>query len=97
MAFALASSIIEEHPELSAEQQIKIAMRRCIARVPDQDEIKPLLELYDIERKRFSTGNAGETFLKSINSAEKSKFSPEMAALTVIANVLLNLDETINY
>ena len=97
MAFALASSIIEEHPELSAEQQIKIAMRRCIARVPDQDEVKPLLELYDIERKRFSTGNAGETFLKSINSAEKSKFSPEMAALTVIANVLLNLDETINY
>ncbi len=97
MAFALASSIIEEHPELSAEQQIKIAMRRCIARVPGQDEIKPLLELYDIERKRFSADSAAETFLKSINSAEKSKFSPEMAALTVIANVLLNLDETINY
>jgi hypothetical protein len=75
----------------SVEEQITAMFRRCLARPPKDDELKRLVKLYDDARARFRK-----------DPAKANQFAPPPmamidpaghAALTLVASVLLNLDE----
>lgn len=106
MAVALAStSISYSRGAGDLRSQLTYAMRRCVARVPESGEIDVLQTLYEAELSRFaSEPSAVDAFLKTniveaehgvglLTVVERS----HLAALSVVCNVLLNLDETINY
>ena len=67
--------------------------RLCVARTPKTAELDRLLSLFDRERLRYRADLPG---LQALTGSKTS--TPEiadLAAWTVLANVLLNLDETI--
>ncbi|MDA7879901.1 PSD1 and planctomycete cytochrome C domain-containing protein [Mariniblastus sp.] len=105
MAVALASTVTRSKGAGELRAQLAYAMQRCVARVPESDEIEVLQELYEAELNRFSGDQiAVDAFLDNYivdGENEASVLSPperiHLAALSVVCNVLLNLDETINY
>ena len=68
----------------------------CVSREPTKQEIAKISELYEKARLRYSYApgklNVGT---KPIGTAPKGSHYAEIAAWTVIGNVLLNLDETL--
>jgi hypothetical protein len=100
MAVALADRVSAEFASGTVKERIIAAMRSCVARTPGEDEIQELMNWYDEEFSRFEkTPGSAEKFLKPL--AQKNRRSDsgsnELAALSMVCNVLLNLDETINY
>ena len=71
------------------EDRLKYGFRACITRMPEAAEIERLKKLYEQQIANFKTDPES---VKKITKAAKSN---EYAALTMIANVLLNLDETV--
>jgi hypothetical protein len=67
-------------------------MRLCVARMPTDREIDVLLNLYRDNLEKYKKDPAAA---KALANAPKDLDPAELAAWTVIANVLLNLDETI--
>ena len=99
MALALADRVLCESPENDDEQRIDYAIRLTLARSASEKEIDLLREL--LKRERAAVKNNIET----IEARTKTPFSDmklktndkaELAAWFAIANVLLNLDETIS-
>ena len=84
----------------SDEARITHAFRRVLSRPPEPGEQRELLALLEKERQRFADGWLNPNELAT-GKAEVSKNLPagvtptQLAAYTVIARVLLNLDETI--
>lgn len=100
MAAGLAVSVSGQTDAQDVRPQIRQAMQRCVARVPEQEEIDVLFELYQSELKRFQeTPGTAKKFLNECLAPKQQSQGKEdhLAALTMICNVLLNLDETINY
>jgi mono/diheme cytochrome c family protein len=95
-AQALARRVVKESKG-NAEADAAYAFRLCVARSPRSEETKRLVALYDQELSQFkldppaaqkmATGDLGQP--PAGVSVER------LAAWTVVANVLLNLDETI--
>jgi hypothetical protein len=96
---ALALRIIREGGD-DWSQRISLGFRLCTSRWPNSRERKVLEELVQAQRKRFSEPNAKPWELAA-NDAAKPPSLPtgvtpaDAAAATVLARVLLNLDETI--
>jgi mono/diheme cytochrome c family protein len=67
------------------------AFRRCLARRPKPDETNRMLAFYHLQLDRFQKDReaAGKVVGESKSPA------PELAAWTMVSNVVLNLDETI--
>ncbi|MBI3471717.1 MAG: DUF1553 domain-containing protein, partial [Candidatus Solibacter usitatus] len=86
-ARALASRTLRDGGA-TRERRLAYAFRRCLSRGPTEAESAELMALLDKQAKRF-----GEGKLNPKDLAESD--SPELAAWTVVARVLLNLDETI--
>ena len=100
MAAGLAVSVSGQTDAQDVRPQIRQAMQRCVARVPEQEEIGVLFELYQSELKRFQeTPGTAKKFLNECLAPKQQSQEKEdhLAALTMVCNVLLNLDETINY
>ena len=82
------------------KERISYAFRRCLARKPSDDEVKELQALLQREKTHIgegwvdipalATGKSG-----TIKDLPKGATPTELAAYTVMARVLLNLDETI--
>ena len=80
--------------------RLEYAFRLCVARKPTADEAKLLLGLLQKERARFAKGEANAA---EAATGEKQPKAPlpkgvtmtDWAAYTLVARVLLNLDETI--
>jgi mono/diheme cytochrome c family protein len=94
-ARALARRIVAEAPGEVASRA-SYGFRLCVARTPKEPELSRLVALYqqqlDYYRKNLKEA---ERVIKE-SSAEATKASPaELAAWTIVANVLLNLDETL--
>ncbi len=71
------------------EQRLQYGFRACVARAPKETETARLLALYQQQIEYFKNHPAeAEQVSKESNSAE-------FAAWTMVANVLLNLDETL--
>ncbi len=92
-AKALARRMIGEGGA-EAKARVTLGFRLCTARMPKQLEIDKLLSLYTQNVEKFRTdAAAGKAVLKGEKVADPE--IPELAALTLVSNVLLNLDETL--
>ena len=91
---ALAESVImsiEEKPSECIAQSFK----RVISRAPSSTEVDMLMEIYDSELSRFTSDEISKMSViqigesKSNNTINKEK----LAALTIVVNAIMNLDE----
>jgi hypothetical protein len=98
-ARALAQKAIHEGGATDAER-LTYAFRRCVSRAPTADETRTLLDLLEKQTAHFEQPGAKPWEL----AAADPKYPPQVpkgmsaaraAAWTVVARVLLNLDETI--
>jgi hypothetical protein len=93
---ALARRMMTETKGDDAERAA-YGFRLCCARSPRKDELKRLVELYSDELARYKTDekSAEKLATSELGKAPEKTSVEELAAWTVVANVLLNLDETI--
>ena len=95
-ARALAERVLREEPT-DLTQRLTRAFRHTLGRTPQPDEIATLRRTYDEQLENFhSDAKAAEGLLavgesKLAASIDKA----DLAAMTAVANVLLNLNETI--
>jgi hypothetical protein len=94
---ALAERMVGEGG-VSPEQRIDFAYRVVLSRSPDADELKIVAEQFRTHHKRYQADEAAAK--KAITHGEskpKAAVAPaELAAYTLVANMILNLDETLN-
>jgi hypothetical protein len=88
-ARSLAQRIVKEAPD-NLRDRAGYGLRLCVARQPQVAELDRLSKLYQQQLDYFKTHtDEAEKVIKGKTNAA------EMAAWTMMANVLLNLDETI--
>jgi hypothetical protein len=95
-ARALAQRMIREGGS-TAEDRIVYGFRLAVARAPDDEELRVLADQYqwhlnDYQRDKAAAEQAirfGEA------TADPAIDAAELAAMTLVANVLINLDETV--
>ena len=100
-AGALARRVLAEGGE-TVESRAAYAMRLCVVREPSAEEIERLSRLYIGERARFESDEENarelcaqlEKWLGPTGNELKYE-DAELAAWWVVANVVLNLDETL--
>lgn len=85
-------------PEQQPADRIQYAMRVVLARAPEERELAIFLKGYERNRKRFQDDPEAAQKLLSVGDSRplKQYDIAEHAAYTVIASLILNLDETIN-
>jgi hypothetical protein len=88
---------ILQHGGNSISQQVDFAFRLCEARAPSKPEEQRLIHFYQQQLDNFRKDPHSADTLLNIGSAERPPGldSPHLAAWMMLANVLLNLDETI--
>jgi len=81
----------------SLDERLTFAFRSTVSRIPDDDELQMLRKIHDEQLTRFQADKAAATALvqRGEESVQDDVDAPELAAWTTIANVLLNLDETL--
>ncbi|MCH7945971.1 MAG: DUF1553 domain-containing protein [Armatimonadetes bacterium] len=80
----------------TAAGRIEHGFRRCVVRRPDAEESSRLVSLYREELERYEAdGEAAKALIKQDEGYVDGATVAESAAWTMVANVLLNLDETI--
>ncbi len=94
MAIALAERIATAEESMSVEDRVAFAVKLCVARSATEDEVQHLAAVYQEQREQFESSPAVAKSLvgKPSNSTADTK---DVAAWFYIANILLNLDETI--
>ena len=94
-ARALAKRIINEAPA-DPRSRAAQAFRITTSRRPRAEEVKRVIALYEAEITRFTRDvKAAKALLNDYATALDDSQSAEMAAWTMVANVLLNLDESL--
>ncbi len=95
-AQALARRMISEGGTSPAERAA-LGFRFCVTRPPSVAEQTRLVELYETSLARFQrdADAAKQMATEPLGPAPAEMDVPELAAWTVVANVLLNLDETL--
>jgi mono/diheme cytochrome c family protein len=92
-ARSLAALALKEGGSNDAER-ITYAFRRCVARKPTAEEVDVLSGLLKRQAERFKAGEADPREL-AVGPAGADRDPVQLASWTVLARVLLNLDETI--
>jgi hypothetical protein len=95
-ARGLAERVLREEPG-NTDQRLVRAFRHTLGRAPQLDEVVVLQKTYSQQLENFrQDSDAAKALLKVGESPLPEKADPaELAALTAVANVLLNLNETI--
>src|SRR5262249_19462538 len=95
-ARALGLKALSDGGRTDAER-LTYAFRRCVARMPTADESAALLELLAKQKQRFTRPGAKPLELAAPDGGRlpQGGTAPDLAAWTVVARVLLNLDETV--
>jgi hypothetical protein len=95
-ARALAARALHEGGT-TLRQQLTCAFRLALARTPRAEEIKVLEKTFGEQHERFATDKAAVESFLSIGESRRPKDLDvvDLAAMTSVANVLLNLNETI--
>ncbi len=91
-ARALAKRMIEEGGD-DLKAQVIYGFRICVTRTPKEKEVERIVALYQQQLNHFTT-NATEAG-KIVRNHSTKAGAAEFAAWTMVANVLLNLDETL--
>ncbi len=96
-AQALARRVLDELPKASDAARIEHAFRLVVSRKPTKQESTRIAALLASKRATFAAdAKAAETFATSqLGKLPEGLAASEAAAWTVVANVLLNLDELI--
>ena len=90
-AQALAKRVINEAGPDPAERLVH-GFRLCVSRRPTSEELQRVLTYYQSELKRFESDVTATH--QVVQAKDPAADSPELAAWTMVSNVLLNLDET---
>ncbi len=89
---------IEREGGTSDETRLRFAFRLCTSREPKENELAVLKRVVDVERANFA--NDADSAAKLVHVGESpaaDDLDPkELAAWSALANVLLNLDETLH-
>ena len=96
-AAALARKVASR-PGGSLEDRVTFAFRACTSRMPTRDEVRRLAGLFNetVAGFRADPTQAEALSKKYLNEPPPADVDPkELAAWTVVANVLLNLDEVL--
>jgi hypothetical protein len=95
-ARGLAERVLREEP-VDPDKRLIRAFRHTLSRPPQPDELVILRKTYDQQCANFlQDPDAAKALLKVGESPLPSQANPaELAAMTAVANVLLNLNETI--
>ena len=91
-AGALARRMVAEGGD-SPESRISYAFRLATARHPETTEIEVLTAAYAREKERFTADHRSAKNL--LQESENDGSDPTLAALTMVASTILNLNETI--
>jgi hypothetical protein len=91
-ARALAKRMIEEGGD-DLKARLIYGFRACVTRTPKEREVERLAVLYQRQLDSFAANAADAGKIASNNSTRAN--AAEFAAWTMVANVLLNLDETL--
>ena len=96
---ALARKTLAEGGQTDQER-ITYAFRRALARLPQPDELQELTSLLNKEKQRMADGWISAPEVGTGSAAVPKDLPPgttptQLAAYTLVARVLLNLDETI--
>jgi len=91
-ARALARRLIEEGGD-DLNARLTYGFRACVTRTPKEKEVERLAALYQLQLNNFDA-NATEAGKIARDNSTKAT-AAEFAAWTMVANVLLNLDETL--
>jgi mono/diheme cytochrome c family protein len=95
-AAALARRIITEGGDTN-ESRATFAFRAVLARMPEPKELDRLISLHDqmLEKYQSDPKAAKELATSGLSAPPDEGDIPQLAAWTVVSNVLLNLDETL--
>jgi hypothetical protein len=93
---ALARRVVREGGT-TVQGKVNYAFRLCLTRPPSEREAKRLGDLFEKARQEFQNDVTRATALatRPLGDAPKEMNVVDLAAWTVVANVLLNLDETL--
>ncbi|WP_013627995.1 PSD1 and planctomycete cytochrome C domain-containing protein [Rubinisphaera brasiliensis] len=91
-ARALAELTLQQQADSDAER-LTFAVRRCLSRQPAAGELATLEQLLDKQRQRIQSGELQATEILGEQNSE-SLDDAEQAAWTLVARVLLSLDES---
>jgi hypothetical protein len=96
-ARALGQRVMTDCKDRSLRDQITYAFRLTLARKPTDQELTLLEHLYNDELTHYKQNTEAAKSLIKVGESEKPKDLDDatLAAWTIIANVLFNLDETI--
>jgi hypothetical protein len=96
-ARALAERMMTEAGDKPVER-IAFAFRTVLARKPDEVELQIVTEQLDkhLSRYRADEAAAKQVIAHGESKARSDLSPPELAAYTLVANMVLNLDETLN-
>ena len=98
--FVEASKVLAQRMQIEAgdtiEEQIKHGFRLALSRYPKEEETKILKELYDSQKERFEQNPRKASELLSVGHKiiDQALDRNKTAALTIVANTILNHDET---
>ena len=73
------------------EERVDALFRRCLTRAPDRDEVSQLARFFQAQKRRFELKELDAAKIAGPGEGDAS----ERAAWTVLARVLLNLDEAV--
>jgi hypothetical protein len=92
-AQALARRIVQEGGA-GAEERARYGLRLALARPPSDEQVKKVVELYESEREHYRKDAKAAMAMATdpLGPLPAGMQADELAAWTVIANVLLNLD-----
>jgi hypothetical protein len=95
-ARAFATRVLQQ-PGLNLEQQLAFAFRLALARPPEKRELAVLEKTYREQKANFVQDKKAAEDLLSVGESPRPKDldAVDLAAMTSVANVLLNLNETI--
>src|SRR5207248_10820423 len=92
-AQALARRIVREGGS-TAEERARYGLQLCLCRPPQSGQVRQLVELYHTEREHYRSDAKAALALATepLGPLSAGADAGELAAWTVVANVLLNLD-----
>ena len=95
MAHGLAKRLLRDLPNADADERIRHAFRLAVTRSPNSHELEFLSSFYHTERDRFLKDKEAAEAIVSEDDRLEGTALADQAAYFAIANLLLNLDETI--
>jgi hypothetical protein len=98
MALALASRIMHDREDLSVEDRVRYGLRLCLSREARAAEVEQLVKVFESEFQLFQKDSVAAKELVNSSNRWKPDISVDAAKLAAwftVANILMNLDETV--